>query len=172
MPSFPEDRQLLPVTHTHSAHVSHHFVIAQQAHTLFCRHQTAHKTANCIKPSDLQKIPLRPKKHSFSDDFPIYKCLGCNWPFWRLQRSERWLVQPSGSSLFVTLTLEVCECLWKVSMKVRSDWIHMNFQTVQDFRHCSFPLCGLVMLTKQELVNVLTSGNSLTESDGNSATFS
>lgn len=105
--SCPEDRHLLPVTHTHSAHVRHHFVIAQQAHTLFCRHQTAHKTANCIKPSDLQKIPLRPKKHSFSDDFPIYKCFSCNWPFWHLQRSERWLVWPSGSSLFVTLTLEV-----------------------------------------------------------------
>lgn len=70
-------RHLLPVTYTHSAHVSHHFVIAQQTHTLFCGDQTAHKTANCIKPSDLQKMPPSPKKHSFSDDFPAYKCFSC-----------------------------------------------------------------------------------------------
>lgn len=96
-------RHLLPVTYTHSAHVSHHFVIAQQTHTLFCGDQTAHKTANCIKPSDLQKIPPSPKKHSFSDDFPAYKCFSCYWLFWHLQRSEWWLVWPSGSSVFVTL---------------------------------------------------------------------
>lgn len=165
-------RHLLPVTHTHSAHVSHHFVIAQQTHTLFCGDQTAHKNASCIKPSDLQKIPLRPKKHSFSDDFPTYKCFSCNWLFWHLQRNEWWLVWPSGSSAFMTLTLKAHECLWKVSMKVRGDWIYINFQAQQNFRRCSFPSCGLVMPTEQEPVNVLTSENSLTESDGNSAIFS
>lgn len=119
-------RHLLPITPPTQL-VSYHFAIAQQTHTLFCGDQTAHKTANCIKPSDLQKIPQSPKKHSFSDDFPVYKGFSCNWLVWHLQRSEWWFLSIHSHS--VTLTLKACECLCKVSMKVSGGRIYMNFQT-------------------------------------------
>lgn len=48
------------------------------------------------------------------------------------------VVWPSGSPVFMTLILKMHECLWKVSTKVKGDWIYMSFQTWTGFQTLLF----------------------------------